>query len=116
MVTIPPMTASDRRLAHLAAAFARGIPYRSVEPHRRIEFKADGLFARLVEHNAPDADRLHGLLVHLGHMEPGTGKARVRHWLDEPIPEDVLAARFRAWTARRVRWGFPAPALLCDRR
>lgn len=97
------------RLALLAWAFVRGLPYRRVEPHRHLQVTelADDpqvLVAGkdiqmrgvvLYEHNRPDVQRLHAFLRR---FIPDLAEEKLAHWLNEP--HRASAARLTALVQR----------------
>lgn len=85
----------NHRIALLAWAFVRGLPYRRVEPHRHLQVTWIGDDAQVIvhgeeidtrgvtfyEHNRPAGLGLHAFLRR---FIPDLTEARVRAWLDEP--------------------------------
>lgn len=93
------------RLALLAWAFVRGLPYRRVEPFRHLQVRSvsDGAIVSvrhgelamhgvdLYEHHRPDGLALHALL---SRYIPDLSLERVDAWLDEPhqAPDEYVVA------------------------
>lgn len=103
----------QHRLALLAWAFVRGLPYRRVEPFRRLQVRSvsDGAIVSvrhgelamhgvdLYEHHRPDDIALHALL---SRYIPDLSLERVDAWLNEPhqAPDEYVVALVKRFQDR----------------